>query len=386
MTTPRIEVDLSKIRHNTRYLVERLKARGITVTAVTKAVCGHPKIAQAMLEGGAVDLGEARVSNVKRLRGAGITTPITLIRTPLLSQADLVVGSCSASFNSEVDVIARLAEAARKTKFVHSIMLMVEMGDMRDGIMPENVEAIARQVTAMPGVTVRGIGANFACLSGTAPTTSKMNDLSAIASHIEQTYGILIPVISGGRINNLTLGAVILLGVEPVSGEKINGLFTDAFTLITEVIEAKSKPVLTKALFTDPALQALRLVPDNNHAMRSILAIGKQDTDISGLTLPKGVTCLGATSDHMVIKSIRSHPRVGSALKLQMNYSALMRTMNAPDITKVILNETPLKSAVPHIGTFPMWRCCKEECPRRSNFGRNAKAPTRALSQSDFMH
>ena len=50
MTTPRIEVDLSKIRHNTRYLVERLKARGITVTAVTKAVCGHPKIAQAMLE------------------------------------------------------------------------------------------------------------------------------------------------------------------------------------------------------------------------------------------------------------------------------------------------------------------------------------------------
>lgn len=311
-----------------------------------------------MLEGGAVDLGEARVSNVKRLRGAGIKTPITLIRTPLLSQADLVVGSCSASYNSEVDVIARLAEAARKTKFVHSIMLMVEMGDMRDGIMPENVEAIARQVTAMPGVTVRGIGANFACLSGTAPTTSKMNDLSAIASHIEQTYGILIPVISGGnsanlplalgqhsggRINNLRLGEVILLGVEPVSGEKINGLFTDAFTLITEVIEAKSKPVLTKALFTDPALQALRLVPDNNHAMRSILAIGKQDTDIAGLTLPIGVTCLGATSDHMVIKSIRSHPWVGSALKLQMNYSALMRAMNAPDITKVILNETPFK-------------------------------------------
>ena len=74
-----------------------------------------------------------------------------------------------------------------------------------------------------------------------------------------------------------------------------------------------------------------------------ILAIGKQDTDIAGLTLPKGVTCLGATSDHMVIKSIRSHPRVGSALKLQMNYSALMRAMNAPDITKVILNETPFK-------------------------------------------
>ena len=358
ITTPRIQVDLGKIQHNTRYLVERLKARGITVTAVTKATCGHPKIAQAMLNGGAVDLGEARITNVKRLRRAGITTPITLIRTPILSQADRVVRSCSTSYNSEIEVIARLAKAARKAKLVHHIMLMVEMGDMRDGIMPENVAAIARQVAAMPGVKLRGIGANFASLSGMAPDAAKMKDLSTIASDTERAHGSLIRVISGGnsanlpwalgahsstRINNLRLGEAILLGVEPVSGDKISGLFTDAFTLVTEVIEAKVKPVPAKVKFTNPALKELHLVPDNIRAIRSIIAIGKQDTDISGLTLPKGVTCLGATSDHMVIQTIRSHPRVGSALRLQMNYSALMRAMNAPDITKVILNEIPLR-------------------------------------------
>ena len=139
-----------------------------------------------------------------------------------------------------------------------------------------------------------------------------------------------------------------------MSGQKINGLFTNAFTLVTEVIETKSKLILAKTLFIDPALQALRLVPDNNHAMRPIIAIGKQDTDVSGLNLPKGVTCLGATSDHMVIKSIRSQPRVGSALKLQMNYGVLMRAMNAPNIKKNILNETLLESPVPHIGMVPM--------------------------------
>jgi len=311
-----------------------------------------------MLDGGAVDLGEARITNVKRLRRAGITTPITLIRTPILSQADRVVRSCSTSYNSEIEVIARLAEAARKAKLVHHIMLMVEMGDMRDGIMPENVAAIARQVAAMPGVKLRGIGANFACLSGMAPDAAKMKDLSTIASDTERAHGSLIRVISGGnsanlpwalgahsstRINNLRLGEAILLGVEPVSGDKISGLFTDAFTLVTEVIEAKVKPVPAKVKFTNPALKELHLVPDNIRAIRSIIAIGKQDTDISGLTLPKGVTCLGATSDHMVIQTIRSHPRVGSALRLQMNYSALMRAMNAPDITKVILNEIPLR-------------------------------------------
>ncbi|PHS19394.1 MAG: amino-acid racemase [Blastopirellula sp.] len=355
MTTPRIEVDLSKIRHNTRCLVERLKSQGISVTAVTKAVCGHPKIAQAMLDGGAVDLGEARVSNVERLRKAGITGPIALIRTPMLSQVDQVVRSCDNSYNTEIEVIARLAEAAHKTKSVHSIILMVEMGDMRDGIMPENIEAIARQVNRIPGVALKGIGANFACLSGVVPDAAKMATFSTIASEIEGACGPYIETVSGGNsanlpwalghlpkgcINNLRLGEAILLGVEPVSGNQIDGLYTDAFTLIAEVIEAKVKTAPTSVSFTDPALAALRLVPDNIQSVRSIIAIGEQDTDISGLTLPKGVTCLGATSDHMVVQTIRSHARVGSELKLQMNYSALMRAMAAPDIINVIIGET----------------------------------------------
>ena len=235
MTAPRIEIDLSKIRHNTQCLVARLKSRGHKVTPVTKAVCGHPKLAQAMLDGGAVGLAEARISNVERLRKAGITSSISLIRTPMPNQASQVVRSCDTSYNSEMEVIARLADAARKARSVHRIMLMVEMGDMRDGIMPENVEDIARQITTMPGVILTGIGANFACLSGTLPDAAKMTALSAIASDIEAAGRFVLETVSGGnsanlpwalgphstkRINNLRRGEAILLGVEPVSGGK----------------------------------------------------------------------------------------------------------------------------------------------------------------------
>lgn len=354
MTTPRIEVDLSKIRHNTRCLVERLKPHGIGVTAVTKAVCGNPKIAQAMLDGGAVSLGDARISNVERLRAADIKSPITLIRTPMLSQVDQVVRSCHASYNTEIEVIAGLARAARKAKSVHHIILMVEMGDMRDGIMPENLEAVARLVVAMPGVTLKGIGANFACLSGITPDASKMAYLSKIAGDIDRANAPNMGIISGGssanlpwafgphskgRINNLRLGEAILLGLEPVSGDEIGGLFTDAFTLVAEVIETKVKQI--PAPFTAPNLTTLRLAPDDIHLVRSIIAIGKQDTDIAGLTPPAGVTYLGATSDHMVVQTARSHPRVGNEMRLHMNYSALMRAMCAPDISKVMVHETP---------------------------------------------
>jgi predicted amino acid racemase len=45
MVAPRLEIDLGKIQHNARTLVERLARRGISVTAVTKAHRGNTSFA-----------------------------------------------------------------------------------------------------------------------------------------------------------------------------------------------------------------------------------------------------------------------------------------------------------------------------------------------------
>lgn len=360
MTAPRIEIDLGKIRHNTRCLVGRLKPRGIAVTGVTKAVCGDPAVAKAMLDGGAVGLAESRIGNVRRMRDAGINCPISMIRTPMLSQLDEIVSNCETSYNTEISAISGLAAAAIRVGTIHNIILMVEMGDMREGIMPEHLAAIALEVTSMQGVTLKGIGANFACLSSLVPDATAIADLSTLANMIEAACGPNLETVSGGnsanlpwalgqdptgRINDLRLGEAILLGVDPVSGDQIDGLYTDAFTLIAEVIETKTKPEPFR--FVDPGLAVLRLVPDTNPNARSILAIGHQDTDITGLTMPVGVKFVGATSDHTVINTTRSHLSVGSEMKLHMNYTALMRAMAAPDITTVLLGETPLPAPYP---------------------------------------
>ncbi len=344
---PRIEVDLRKIRHNTRSIVERLKVRGIRMTGVTKAVCGHPGIARAMLDGGAEGLAEARLSNVKQLRQAGVTCPITLIRTPMLSQVDDVVQVCEASYNTEIAVISALAAAALQQKTVHGIILMVEMGDLREGIMPQDVGDLARQVVDMPGVALKGIGANFACLNGIAPTAGKMRDLSDLANNIEAQCGPFLRTVSGGnstnlswafgecaigRINDLRLGEAILLGVDPITGNQIGGMYRDAFTLVAEVIETDAKSVGPLAGHTDPSVAKIHVVPDTSGTMRLILAIGNQDTDATGLTMSPGVTLIGATSDHLVIGTKDPTLCVGSEIRFQMNYGALMRAMAAPDI------------------------------------------------------
>ncbi len=356
MSCPRIEVDLCKIRHNTQTLVKRLGLRGVGVTGVTKAVCGHPAIAQAMLDGGATALADARIRNVQRLRSTGLTGPITLIRTPMLSQADEVVQSCEASYNTEIPVISALAAAAIRNGSVHGIILMVEMGDRRDGIFPEKLAEIAQQVRQMPGVTLEGIGANFACLNGRAPTASQMAALSELANEIERGGGPSLKIVSGGgsanlpwalgghatgRVNDLRLGEAILLGVEPLSGERIGGMHTDAFTLVAEVIETGAKPAPFPIALIDPTTERLRIKPAGGAPPLMILALGQQDTDIQGLSLPVGTKVVGATSDHLVVGTNRSPLSVGSEMKIQMNYNALMHAMAAPDIEVSLLDDPP---------------------------------------------
>ncbi|MGB3246167.1 MAG: alanine/ornithine racemase family PLP-dependent enzyme [Sulfitobacter sp.] len=366
MKTPRMEVDLYKIRHNARTLVGRLASLGISVSGVTKSVCGHPDIARAMLDGGVVGLADARINNVQRLRCAGITAPIAMIRTPMMGQVEQVVRTCNTSYNTERSVILSLATAAVRQHTVHNIILMVEMGDMRDGIRPEETADIARQIVSMKGLALRGIGANFACLNNSPPTGANMIALSSLADEVEGKCGPLVDVVSGGnsaslpwafaarpkgRVNNLRIGEAILLGVEPISGDQIDGLYTDAFSFVAEIIEKKLKP--ESVTLTSPSLAGLRLARQSEPTEHLILAIGQQDTDTLGLSMPLGVKYVGATSDHLVLQMARPTQDVGRELKFRLNYSALMRAMAAPDITIKLLNQAPRPKVNPPKHSHP---------------------------------
>jgi len=313
-----------------------------------------------MLDGGAAGLAEARLSNVMRLRQAGMTCPITLIRTPMLSQVDAVVKVCEVSYNTDVTVIAALAAAAIRQNTVHGIILMIEMGDLREGIMPEDIGGVALQVMNMPGVALKGIGANFACLNDVAPTAAKMRALTDLANEVEGQCGPFLQTVSGGnsanlpwaldghatgRVNDLRIGESILLGVDPITGDQIGGLFRDAFTLVAEIIETDAKSVRPFVGQAAPALAQIRLVPDASEITRIILGIGQQDTETAGLSMPPGSTLIGATSDHLVVCTEDASLGVGSKMRFNMNYGTLMRAMAAPDIQTYLHNDRTLPNS-----------------------------------------
>ncbi len=344
MIAPRLEVDLSRIRYNAQVLVELAAARGVSVTGVTKAMRGLPALAEAMLAAGATTLGDSRVENIERLRAGGIDAPTVLIRSPMPSQVARVVAAADMSCNGEVDVVAQLSDAARAIDRVHGVVLMVELGDLREGIMPADVhEAVARCLD-LPNIRLCGIGANFACRSGVVPTDRNMSVLSDLADSIEAKFDIELEFVSGGssanfgwlrstahigRINNLRFGESILLGCEPLHGARIVGLHHDATTIVGEVIESKYKPSHPWGDRASAPFDSIRPDADEcSSGWQAIVAIGHQDTDPSALTAPEGVHILGASSDHLVVGS-EVPLTVGAEVAFRPGYSALMRAMTA---------------------------------------------------------
>ena len=369
MTTPRVEINLDKIWHNARTLVQRLAVRGISVTGVTKATLGSYEIAGTLLEAGVDTLGDSRIENIETMRHAGVPASMTLIRSPMLSQASRVVKYTDVSFNTELQVISKLSDCAQKAKRTHGVVLMVELGDLREGIMPDDLENAVRETLRLPGIALKGIGTNLACRSGVSPDAKNMAELSTIADSIEAEFGLRLEIVSGGnsanlpwaisgadtgRINDLRLGESILLGREPLHRQPIDGLHTDAITLIAEVIESKVKPSQPWGKIAQTAFGANSPARKQGQISQTILAIGRQDTDQSGLGPPLDIEILGASSDHLIVDSGVNRLSVGDEMTFQLNYSALIRVMTSPFVAKVVTQRSSrqtLKPADKHFAT-----------------------------------
>jgi predicted amino acid racemase len=349
MVAPRLEIDLGKIQHNARTLVKRLARRSISVTGVTKATLGSTEIAHAMLLAGVSGLGDSRIDNIEAMRRSQVSARLSLIRSPMLSQAKRVVTSADVSFNTELEVIRRLSLEAAKLDRRHAVVLMVELGDLREGLLPDDLVAAVRETLSLPNIVFKGIGTNLACRSGASPDDANMGELSRLAALIEATFDISIEIVSGGnsanlewvfsseytgRINNLRLGESILLGREALHRNAIDGLHTDAITLVAEVIESKLKPTQPNGKLAQNGFGKCPDVVDRGTVAQALLAMGVQDVDLGGLQPPKGIEILGGSSDHLVVTSGVGNLAVGAEMTFQLDYSALLRAMTSPFVAK----------------------------------------------------
>lgn len=363
LAAPRIEIDLAKIAHNAETLINLYGSKGIGAMAVTKAVCGDPIVAEVLIKQNIGILADSKLKNIRKMRESGINAQFVLLKIPAISEVDSVIKYANISINTELIVIRKLSKVAIDKNIRHKIILMVEMGDLREGILPKDLDEFIQEVLGLPGIEIVGIGANFACFGGVKPSTEKMAQLSSLAEHIEAKFMLPLSLVSGGnsanynwflsinntgKINNVRLGESIYLGRETLNRMAIPGLYTDAFTFVSEIIEAKSKPSVPYGEIGQDAFGNIPEFQDVGQMNRAIMGVGSQDVLIPGLTPRIDIDILGSSSDHTVLNIKNSGLKVGDEVMYDVNYGALLSAMTSPYVAKEYtgINYKPLKMSI----------------------------------------
>ncbi|MEA3559526.1 MAG: alanine/ornithine racemase family PLP-dependent enzyme [Candidatus Thermoplasmatota archaeon] len=343
-------IDLDKVEKNARIISKMAIANGIEVTGVNKATCGNPLVAKAMLAGGVTSIGDSRIENIKSMKRSGVNSTFMLLRSPMISDAISVVENTDISLNTELDVLRELSKYAVKVKKEHSVILMVEMGDLREGILPDDLLDVTGEVLKMDSIKLLGFGMNLACFGGVVPTSDKVREFTQIVKGIEEETGFKAEVISGGNssniplllsegdhsiINNLRIGEAILLGLETVNRTVIPGAERDAFVLQAELIEVKRKPSVPSGRISQNAFGETPEFDDIGTITRGIVGLGRQDVIVEDLEpLDTGVEILGSSSDHIILKLGEGHYKVGDIMEFRLSYGALVHSFTSIYVNK----------------------------------------------------
>lgn len=347
---PRVTIDLNKIQSNTETLVKKCKKNNISIMGVSKIFCGQPRIVGAMVEGGVSYIADSRIKNLKKLKDYKI--PKVLLRLPMKSELKDLIDVVDISLNSEIGTIMSINRLAGEQGKTHKIILMVELGDLREGILPEDVKEVLDQIVKLKNIELVGIGVNLTCYGGVIPQEDNLGELLKISEKIKKEYSISLEILSGGNssslylldehrmpsgINNLRLGEAIALGRETAYGERIDGTNSDACVLQAEIIEVKEKPSIPKGEIGMDAFGNKPQFEDRGVRKRAILAVGRQDVEPDGL-IPRdpNISVIGASSDHLIIdvEDSKISYKVGDILSFDLEYGALLSVMTSEYVTK----------------------------------------------------
>jgi len=345
---PCITVDLKKMVENVTLVKEKCAGQGIDVIGVTKGFCAHPEIAAAYVEGGVSGLGDSRILNLKKLQS--LSVPKYLLRIPMLSEAEFVIKYTDISLNSELSTIRALDKEALRQGKTHGIILMVELGDIREGVLQADVEDYVREISRMAGIEFSGIGTNLSCFGGVIPDENNMGRLAGLVEKIENTTGIKVGIVSGGstssiplvkkgkmpaRINHLRLGEGFIIGTY---GDE--GIHHDVFKMSAEIIEVKAKPSVPTGETGLDAFLRKPVFEDKGVRKRALLAVGRQDVDPDHIKpCDREVEIIGASSDHLIadIESCSREYRVGDVVDFDLNYVSILRLMTSEYVHKVMI-------------------------------------------------
>lgn len=352
---PRIIINSKQIIENSRKMVELAKANHIdSIMGIVKVFSGHLDLIEDLAKTGWSHIGDSRIQNIKKMKDINI--PKVLVRLPMLSEVSDVVEYTDLSLNSEIETIRALDKAGQAKNKKHQIILMFDLGDLREGIFyKDDYKDIVTDILKLSHIDLVGIGTNLTCYGGLIPNKEVLNRLVAIKDDIESSFNISLDIISGGnsssvtlfnqdiipqQVNSLRLGESIFFGKETSYSSNIPGFHHDNFILEAQIIECQKKPSIPDGPTTINSFGETVNIEDKGLMMRAILAIGKQDVILENLKpLDEHIHIIGGSSDHLILDISQTSYKIGDIISFDVNYPGLLHLMNSDYIHKVFLKK-----------------------------------------------
>ncbi|MBU1319068.1 MAG: alanine racemase [candidate division Zixibacteria bacterium] len=353
----RVTIDLHGLKHNLQVIKRWMQKHSASWTVVTKVLCGHTDTLRALQLLGVRSMGDSRLANLRAIEKIIPDFESWYMRVSDLSSVKEVASLADVSLNSETEVIELLNEEAKRLRKTHKIIIMIELGDLREGILPGSLIKFYECVFELPNIEVIGIGANLGCLAGAVPNVDQFTQLALYRELLELKFDRKLPMISAGSsavlpillegklpkaINHFRIGEAIFLGTDLVNGGTLPELRDDVVLLEAEIAEIKEKglvPLSETGSMTPFESETDDDLSPGQRGYRALISVGQLDTDIAGLTpLDSRYRIAGASSDITVVNlGSDSHGlRIGDSIKFRPNYAAMLRLMSGKYVAQEV--------------------------------------------------
>ncbi|MBS9522921.1 alanine/ornithine racemase family PLP-dependent enzyme [Litoribacter ruber] len=344
-----------KLKTNFDFLKEKFNDSGVAWGVVSKLLCGNELYLKELINLGVDEIHDSRISNLAKVKELNPDVQTVYIKPASKRNMADMVKYADVSLNSELSTIKWISEEAVRQNKKHKIIIMVETGDLREGVMGDYLIDFYAQIFELPNIEVIGLGTNLNCLNGVMPSTDKLIQLCLYKQIIELKFNKDIPWVSAGTsvtiplmlrhqlpqgVNHFRVGETLYFGVDLFEEKVIDGMYGDVFELYTEIIEMQEKPLLpTGVLAANPQGDVLDIDESlyGKSSFRAILDIGLLDVDPKYLLAEDGeFEILGASSD-MLILDLGENPKnykVGDLIKFNLKYMGALAILNSYYIEK----------------------------------------------------
>lgn len=350
-----ITLNSTKLKENYVHLDTLFKENDIEWAIVAKLLCGNRLFLEQVLALGIGEVCDSRISNLKTIKSINPNVQTVYIKPPAKGNVKKVLSCADVTFNTELDTIQLLSKAAVEMNKTHKIVIMIELGELREGVMRDEFIDFYSRVFELPNIDVVGIGTNLTCMYGVLPNQDKLLQLCLYKQLVEAKFNKKIPYISGGAsvtiplierdllpkdINHFRIGETLFLGTDVYNNRAFDHMHNDVFKLYAEVIELNEKPLIPSGELgfnLNGEKQSFDESLGSGTSFRAIVDVGLLDVEESHLTPVKdGMNIVGASSDMLVIDLQKNDTniKVGDFIEFKMDYMGILRLMNSDYIDK----------------------------------------------------